>query len=284
MEPNLRALPDDETGSNTRARREAPRARPSKPLPTDRMKFDVQLRVLQAMSRFGRNRNLDPIRLSQAVNNEVSRHTVGLSNSFFVDCGWLERQGRGEYVITEALADFARHAAANSSKAGEILRSTVSESWFWRLIASQIEHGPVPLAEVMVSLMSEAEVGEQHKPQIKMLLDWLRHLDLIEVRDDQVRLTTSTPDSSGGTTDSAPPVDVPAKHPADSPGDHPGAADSSGQKSTTQPRDRELGAAILAFDFSIRITSEDLARLSPEQIQSLFQGAGQLAAIKAELT
>src|SRR5438067_1809276 len=97
MEPDA---PSPETSNGTAPRRrDAARSRPVLPLPTDRIKLPLQLKILQTVGRLGTDRKPIPAdRLSDAINKEASPSTVQLSHSFFVACGWLERPSRGEYV------------------------------------------------------------------------------------------------------------------------------------------------------------------------------------------
>src|SRR4051794_10143998 len=53
--------------------------------------------------------------------------------------------------------------------------------------------GPAPISEVMVALMTEASVGEDHRPQVRMLLDWLKLVGLIDRDADTVTLKEASP-------------------------------------------------------------------------------------------
>ena len=91
MDPDT---PLGETEPDTPKKARTQRSRPSKSLPSDRMKFEVQVRVLQTFGRLAAGgRVIDPERLSAALNNEVSKYTAPLSHGFFVESGWL-KEGR----------------------------------------------------------------------------------------------------------------------------------------------------------------------------------------------
>lgn len=277
MEPAPHIQPVETPAANKA--RSAMRAKPAKPIPTDRMKFEVQVRVLQTLGRMGTDKRvIEPERLSQAMNNEVSKYTAPLSHGFFVECGWLEKVGRGEYTASDALLDYARRHGAGSTSAMDALRATVHDAWFWRVIEPSLRHGPAPLPEIMVSLMQEAEVGQAHKPQIRMLLEWLKYVGLITLAEDKVGLV-----ATGGGGDAPPlPEDnkppAPPKPPADPAARQP-PADPALPGSTTKTPGRP-GVPLLSFDFDFQLTADDLAKLSAEQIRALFEAVGAVMAVK----
>lgn len=267
-------------------RRNDPRKRPAKSLPTDRMKFEVQVRVLQAAARLSGagKRAIDAQALSHAMSGEVSHYTVGLSHQFFVDCGWLEKRGRGEYAAADALIDFNRRLSVGDdlSRAVEALRAPVTQSWFWRALEPQLVHGAVPIAEVMVVLMQEAEVGSAHVPQIRNVLEWLRFVGLITLVDDRVG-PTAVVEGRGAP---APVVEPKPQEPAAEQVEAPTAllhAESALLHRAPEPRTPASPAPVLSFDFSFKLSLEDLSQLSGEQIKALFEAVGTVMAVKAAL-
>jgi hypothetical protein len=248
------------------------------------MKLDLQIRILQTMGRMGTDkRSVSPDALSTAINKAVSASTVALSHRFFSECGWLERVGRGDYTASEALITYSRYVAAGAPDALSMLRQAAAgHGWFWPIIRSHAAHGPAPLAEVMVALMTAAEVGEPHRPQIKMLLEWLNHVGLIAVTDETVAIASDQSDTATDATttrDEVPPVvETTPWQPAG------GAVPEPIKKPGGGGRDNHGndggGPPIISFDFSISITKPDLAKMTPEQISELFAAIGRLMAVK----
>ncbi len=277
MEPHLRPVDPSPLAEPPREdkRRSDPRKRASKSLPTDRMKFEVQERVLQALGRMSGHgkRPVNTEQLARAMNNEVSRYTVGLSHNFFVDCGWVEKHGRGEYAAADSLVAYTTRLAAdpgNIGRAVESLRASALSTWFWRAMEPQIIGG-APMAEVMVTLMREAEVGEAHRPQLRNLLEWLRYVGLVTISNDRIaavesRVPETDPDES------KPPAEPEERSRQQRP------ADTPGEKSTTQEPGRP--GVMLSFDFEFQLTADDLGKLSPEQIRAVFEAVGTVMAIR----
>lgn len=293
----LRPVPADAPPTPPAAApRREPRARPKKSLPTDRMKWDIQLRVLQTFGRLSgaSKRVVSPERLSEALNNEVSHYTVNLSHAFFVDCGWLEKRGRGEYAAADPLVSYTNRLSVdpdNPESALSALRPSVRNAWFWRAIEGQIAGG-APIAEVIVTLMTEAEVGQEHRPQLHNIIGWLRYIRLVNV--DHRGVVTKVDGAAP-----APTVNDPEPDPNPEAEQKPEAeqepkktalaatspakpADTKGEVSTNQTP--PAAAPVVSFGVSVTVTADDLSRLSQEQIKSLFEGIAAVAAIKEALT
>lgn len=273
-------------GAPAAARRREPRKRPSKSLPTDRMRFEVQLRVLQTLGRMSGSgqRPIDALRLSQAMNGEVSHYTVGLSHNFFFDAGWLEKRGRGEYAAAPVLLDYLRRSSTGTepAKAASILKDSAMEAWFWRAIEPQLAHGPVPPGEILVTLMQEAEVGDAHLPQIRTLLEWLRFVGLIAFTDDGIAAADAVQSEVG--TAGAQPGEA-RREPAEQPPSSPAAVPVQTHVTETRisaPATAPVrrGDSVLSLDVSLQLSAADLAQLSAEQIQALFQAVGTVLAIQ----
>jgi len=281
-----------ETEPDTAKRARKQRSRPSKSLPSDRMKFEVQLRVLQTFGRLSTGgRVISPESLSDALNNEVSKYTAPLSHGFFVESGWVNKVGRGDYAATDALTAYARRNGAGADDAIAPLRVTALRSWYWRTIEPLLQHGGAPISEVMVALMHEATVGEAHKPQIRMLLQWLQFLGLIAIRGDKVQSASPTAEQQPQNEPSEETEAEPESESEDGSNPAPVVAATPGppavpvvehpRAEVPRPTTSQAGAPrpMLTFDFSCAVTAEDLARLNADQIRALFEAVGTVAAI-----
>lgn len=280
MDPDT---PLDEAEPDSPKKARTQRSRPSKSLPSDRMKFEVQVRVLQTFGRLAAGgRVIDPERLSAALNNEVSKYTAPLSHGFFVESGWLNKVGRGEYTATDALTAYTRRNGAGADDPLAPLRMTATGSWYWRTVEPLLQHGGAQTSEVIVALMHEATVGDAHTPQIKMLLEWLKFLGLISIRGDRVMLTSPTAEESEPEVEQQPEPDVepePEAEPEPTTPDRPVVEQPRAE--VPRPTATQAGSPrpMLTFDFSCAVTAEDLARLDADQIRALFEAVGTVAAI-----
>ncbi len=271
-------------GSPQSSRRQ-PRSRPAKSLPTDRMKIEAQQRVLVTIGKQSgtEKRTIDATRISQAMNREISHYTVGLSNGFFVDAGWLEKRGRGDFAASDSLLDYVRRLATdkdNTSRAVMPLRDAAVDSWFWKVVKSHLTFGEARESELLGTLMHEAGASPDHLPQLRTLLAWLEYIELIERADGRVRVH----EHAGGAEAAADDSEVQLERRLDSPSEEPAHSDppptpqnthGAGEPSNTVPRPgRNPADTLLAFDFSCCLTADDLAKLSAGQIQALFAAVG----------
>jgi hypothetical protein len=271
---------DDDSIQTDTVRRSAPRARPDKSLPTERMNSEVQQRVLQAFGRLSgpSKRPVSVTMLAEAI-KDVSKYNVPLSNSFFVEMGWLEKRGRGEYAATDALVAYSVRLAndpANTGAAIKPLRTAMEQSWAWRAVRPMLTFGPAQLTEVRLILMEEAKAGQEHIAQITNLLEWMRFADLITIDKDKVAsvhpLGAQTSEPAGSEQQPSPSPAAPAAPPAEPEVPKP-----------TTPLAPPRGAAVVSLSFTLDLTADDLARLSSDQIKALFEGVGAVAAVKNAL-
>src|SRR4051812_28938615 len=98
MQDHLRAVPESSNGDPPEKRSRArSRARTSKPLPTDRMKFDLQVRALRAIVVESSNGQRAVGAEDIAPRLSVATVTAGLNNAFFAEAGLLTKEGKGRY-------------------------------------------------------------------------------------------------------------------------------------------------------------------------------------------
>ncbi len=270
------------------ARKRTQRSRPGRSLPTDRMKFEAQQRVLGAYATLsGADKKIVTAeRVSQFLKGELSHYTVTLSNGFFVDAGWLEKRRRGEFAASDALLDYNRRRNLNRDdiiRSVRPLREAALDSWFWRSIRSQLEFSTPEENDLLLVLMSDAEASPEHIPQLRNLLEWVEFVGLIRRVDGLVHLGDSAAAPRVDGADVAPPTEssplpVPEERPEMN-AHMPSVAQV--QQSTPEPVSTEP-PALMAFEFSCRVTAEDLAKLSPEQIQAVFAAVGTLMSLNVK--
>ena len=271
---HLHSVDPQDGGGSQGPSRTPQRQRAARPLPTDRIKMDVQPKVLETIGRLS-GAGKQPVNA-----NELSKRvglvpaTVILSNRFFADAGWIENQ-RGLYTAKDALVEYVRRCAVSgeaTDDALEALRVPVREqSWFWEALSPYLaEGGSLPLSEATIVLMRAAGANDNHMPMITNLIAWLEIIGLIAVEDGQVRLASGAAPNGSAEMRQQPAEQQPASAPD-------AATGGTGEKPTGQP-----GAGppyVIAFNFEVRMTAEDLARLSGEQIKSFFESVGTVMAL-----
>lgn len=282
MEQHLRPVPsvesisstEGETGEPSAEARSTPSAkaksRPKKALPTDRMKFDVQKKALNAIGILSDGEEaITPADMAATL--DLAPSSGGLNNAFFLECGLVTRAGKGRYKSTPAANDFARRFSFDPEEAGLALREPLSTTWFYETVTQHIRgFGPTPKEKLIELLAYKAETTKDYRVQLGTLLSWLEYAQVIEEEEGRYKLTddaTAVPPSAEGEA---------AEPESDEPSPNPEGATSASRTSSDQPVE-----TILGFSFDFALTGDELAKLSPEQITALFKAVGEVMAIQA---
>jgi hypothetical protein len=272
--------------------------RAEKSLPTDRLSFDKQVEVLRSIARFsgGGKRPVTAEDLSASIG--LRGNTGGLSNKFFLDCGWVERVGRGSYAATDDLLEYHRHLNVDEEDAAGArarLIGPVKASWFWQVVGPLVEGGAVREKMALHALSKEAGAFD-HTSQLQLILSWLEWLGLIkrdgellsagsggsmESHPTQADLVSDAPASQAVKTQSSGSAAV-DEHPRET---HSAAAEERASvESTPSPtpavtsqdgpeNDRD---ALLTFNFSLKMTADDVVKLDNAQLTALLNFAEKL--------
>jgi hypothetical protein len=274
QQSHLRSV-DSPAGSDTRTQGRAQRQRAGRALPTDRMKMELQVKVLEAIGRLSGagKRAVTGQELSRAVGG-LAPATVILSNRFMADAGWIENK-RGEYKATDALVEYCRRRSIDTSgDPTEALREPATQSWFWQALHPYFVNGKLSYSDAALHLSREARANPDHEPMIANLIAWLEWVGLIEVEDGQVSLTAQETGSSGQQPE--PPADQRPAEPL-SPAAEPAGTAS---KEPTMPPG---GTPRYVISFDVRMTQDDLNRLSSEQVGKFLEAFGTVVTLSKKI-
>ena len=249
------------------------RQRPKKALPTDRMKFEVQKKALNAIGILGSGD--DGVNAADmAATLDLAPTTAGLNNTFFFESALVARAGKGRYKSTEATDEFARRFSFDQDEAGQSLKGPLSGTWYYETVEQHIRgFGPTPKEKLIELLAYRAETTKDYRVQLGALLSWLEYADLIELTDDgRYKLASDAP--------VAPSEQAEPEVPTKAKGSEPPTPNPEGTTSPAGVGDQSV-ETILGFSFDFALTGDQLAKLSPEQITALFRAVGEVMAIKA---
>lgn len=257
------------------------KARPDRGVPTDRMRFDRQVAALRMYAQLSgpAHQPVGADYLGRAL--EVSAGTAGLCAAFFKDSGWVVRTGRGAHAATDALLDFQRRLNTDPGD----LRSAVASlagparrSWYWAVVEPLLTGGV--RRSVLLIALSQAAGAHDHRPQLLLLLDWLQWLGLVRREGellhsvgpapdadapDDVTPQELAPDGHGAPDGDGAPDGAPHGALDDVPAD--GRSAREWVDDTPEPVDT---GALVSFSFSVRITAQDAATLSHENIAAVL--------------
>lgn len=257
-------------GTPPAAGRSASKARPERPIPTDRLKFDNQVEVLkQVASMSGNNRKgVDAETMSAAIN--LRGGTGGLNSRFFRASGWFEAVGRGEYTASDGLLQYWRHINVDpddhqAATAG--MRSEVKRSWFWDVVGPMLENGhPVREKAILLQLATSANATD-HRAQLETIVDWLVWVGL--VRRDGESVVLATAPKLGNEIREVETDDADDNEGVDEGVDEGVAEHEFDRVESGDPPARHTvidDDAIISFNVSVRLTANDVQNLSEEQM------------------
>lgn len=277
----LRAVePGEVTASGAKVRL-ANRPRSRYALPTDRMKFRAQVDALRAFAVLSKNRQ-EPVTSDKlAAYLKIASTTAGLNNVFFVESGLIERAGKGKYLPTDLAMEFQRKYSFNQSDAGAVLAPALTQTWYADVVRQRVEFDAATVKDLVAALADEAGADVSFRSQLETLIEWLEFAGVV-VRDGDgfvhlaglavAPISKTEPEPMAETPVDSSTVPAIAEEPH---GVGAGLAFRSGR--------RPPESHVLSLSFDLRLTAQDLSALSPDQIRQVFEGVGQIAAIKASI-
>jgi hypothetical protein len=277
-------------GSNPPSAGSAGRAqkqRADRSLPTDRLSFEKQAEVLRVIAQIRRAVAAED--LSAAIG--LKGNTGGLNNKFFRDSGWINPAGRGAYTAADVLVEYHRHLnvdPADTAGARRHLAESARSSWYWQVLEPMLAGG-IRQTLVLHALSKEAAAYD-HTQQLLLILEWLEWLGLIQREGEMVLPTTSegevrteTDDRADDESDQRSPAAEAATGEDEAPEsarpDHEptggGNSQQSAKGASTSTEEIDT-SALVSFSFNVRITADDAAKLSSEQLKALLEFAEKL--------
>ncbi|WP_371579500.1 hypothetical protein [Streptomyces sp. NBC_01314] len=275
--------------------RQSPRPPSARALPSRRTRADQHLAAVRA---FCLTEGPFTARSLEALAG-VPATRIQLSLSFWRSCGLVERApGRGAYRHTRTARSLAvawRQGDAQGSRAlGGILRG----QWFARSVRSRLLDGPGLRTALVTRLMRLAQVGDEYRLEVEMLIDLMVAVDLLQPQPDS-RLSWREEASPMSEPADAP--DVTSAEDESSPEDSSaaseahaaGSPDSPGEPAPEDPRPEEFAAKVpppraASDDSLLSLLSHpvrliDLASLSAEELLSVHGHITALAAAATKL-
>jgi hypothetical protein len=217
--------PSDTDGPETAPRPGA--NAPAEQLPTDRIAFDKQMRLLQAYANVS-NGGQNPVTnedVAKAV--EMNSSTVSLANAFFSKMGLLVRSGRA-FLPSREVVEFANAMQWAPDEAAKKLAPLFERSWFFATVRPKLSMRPITEDEAVADLGQKAMVGPEYRTQLRMLLAYLVVSGLIRRDGDRYLMPPRRIGdmNAAGTSPGSEPLPTPPPPPAQP--QSPGGTDLSG--------------------------------------------------------
>jgi hypothetical protein len=262
--------------------------RSERSLPTDRLSFEKQVEALEAIAQLsgGAKKPVTAGDVSAAIGLAPTSGTGGLSNKFFRDSGWITSAGRGNYAATDALMEYFRHVKidAQDPAARRHLVGPAQLSWYWEALEPVLSSGGGARKSMVLLALSKAAGATEHTAQLELIVTWLEWLHMVRRDGDLTFLaspegeqpTDGDDNANDDTSDTE--ADTPQTYQEVAPTAPAAARDEAApdSRSAAAPETGADTSALISFNFSVRITVEDAAKLSAEQLQSVLDFAEKL--------
>lgn len=246
----------------TNGKNKPPRQKPTKPLATDRIKFQRQPDVLRAFVIASTNASGQPIGLSDvAPIANLKVDTISTITNFFVVCGLLKKGEGNRFQPTHVAHEYERRLNWADQDALHALAPGFEQTWFAQTLTSRLKvRGSMPANEAASVLASEAAASPDYRPQIRVMIDWLVAVGILERDGENLKL--------------APKAHTKPAHVAAQPQPKP-LAEKPPEKA--QQND---GAGNISLNVSISVPVTELKGWTPDRIQAFFTGLAQVVSAK----
>jgi hypothetical protein len=167
-------------------------------IPTNRLTLAKQVEIIRAYgAAFDVSKG--PVGIEEVVKFVgMAAATVSQTNAFLQDVGLLRKDGRRFIPASEVMA-MNRLYEVNKEKALGKLAPLFEKTWFGSLVIPKLKFRPMSEEDLVHQLFEAATAEAQHLQQIRMLIDYLVLVGLVERDGANLKL-------KNGTTEDAPPV------------------------------------------------------------------------------
>jgi len=184
-----------------------------KPLPTTRIGLAKQFEILRAYGALfvAENRSVKPAGVASVV--DMHPDTVRLTNSFFLDCGLLQKADAGGFLPHGDVIAFARAHEWKTPNPEHKLQPVLSQTWFGKAISTRLSfRGSMEETEVIGILAEAANATPAHLQPLLMVIGFMEVAGLLTREGNMVRAVRQEPKSQDADRlgDQKPPQPPPA--------------------------------------------------------------------------
>jgi hypothetical protein len=194
-------------GKGTRRTMKRPRVTPIHPLPSDRHSYsvhDLVLRKFMTMTSGGH----DAVAAEDVEGNEIPSQAASLNVRFWVDNGFLSREGDHDYRITPGASVWLVHRAISIDRGRRLLRRIIGDKWFAETARRALAAKPLmPREELQGELAMAAQVMyDVKKNALSILVDLLEEAGIVTIYEGQLRLSEEDTAEAGAPAATGPPT------------------------------------------------------------------------------
>ncbi|MGE5534965.1 MAG: hypothetical protein ACM3W7_05565 [Acidobacteriota bacterium] len=156
----------------------APKAKPIKVLPTDRLGHEKQLSVLRGYAAAAGPERKSVSHKEVAAIVKIHEGTISNCNPFFADVGLIERDGY-RYRPAEAVLDYANSFEWDAAGAAAKMAAMFESHWAAKALLPRLAFRSMPREEAIGVLAEAAKATKDYKVQLEYMLEYLRVVGLV---------------------------------------------------------------------------------------------------------
>jgi hypothetical protein len=271
--PNTQSKP---TPTPKRAAEKKPKAKPKEArdrnariLPTERINFDKQLKLLLAYAAASANQT-KVVRLEDvAPLAEMAETTISMANPFFGSIGLVTRTDSGGFIPAPEVISFLRARDWTPDTASHKLAPVIEASWFYQALRPRLVMGPMEEEVVITTVFAEAAAaGRDYRRNLQMLVEYVVASGLVQRDGSQLKLVCQSP---------AVPADPTTPRP------EPTKQNENELPAKTRVATNFLKTAdgAVLFNVSAKVDMQELATWPPQRINAFFNGIAAVMRAKA---
>lgn len=254
------------------------KAKPLQILPTDRITIAKQLAVLRAYAAAS-GQNLKPVKTAEVGTiSKTGTTTISSANPFFVATGLIQRTEGGFVPSAEVLA-FA-HAYewdSTDATASHKLAPLLADTWFAADVLKKISFGNLKESDAIKDLSQIATAPKECKAQIKILIDYLEAVGLVQRDGDYLRKGGAVSTSRAAREAVVP---APDPSPASEPEHREAPQREALPRSSVTSAFSQMTGGSIQFNVTVKVDMKEFAGWQPERIAAFFNGIAEVLAAK----
>lgn len=271
MSPNSLHVVDASAPQEEESQKATKGARPTKPLPTDRITFDRQLSLLRTYASVHQQSGKPVTNAQVAAIVSMEASTVALANAFFTDVHLLQRMPDGGFVPSPEVMEFLHARAWNAETAGYKLAPIISEAWFAKAILSRLALDPIEEEKAIQVLGEEAVATPKHRVNLRTLISYMEVAGLAQrdgtmIRAGRNSMSVTASATAAPTADAQPLAEIP-----------------NGAKPSVATAFLAPAEGLVQFNVSVKVDMAEFRGWPADRIAAFFSGIAQVLAAKADV-
>ena len=182
-------------------------------LPTNRLTFQKQVDIIRAYGA-AYDAGKGPVGIEDITGYvNMAASTVSQTNAFLTDVGLVRKDGR-RFVPSPEVQAMNRLYDVSRDKAHAKLSPLFEKTWFGAIVMPKLKFRPMPEEDMVHELFEAATAETAHLSQVRMLIDYLVLVGLVERDGAVLRAKNGTPEDTSSTAAPAVAVQPVAMTPA----------------------------------------------------------------------